>query len=129
MRSLKVLSGFVALLLVVSASVAMGGPLDRTAASKAQGDYEGHSHAVRGASRAYSYSPQAAPAVAAQPAQSEAAPQTAAKPENANRSFSLQTTPQAQGEQTIEYYAPSNTRRSLRQPRYLQADRKALGEY
>ena len=102
-----------AVLLTVSSAWALG-PLDRNAASKANGDSEGHAPVrPRGVYRSYSYAPglsAAAPAVSAPATESAQAAPVQPAP---TRSYS---------------YAPQRVNRAWQAPTpgYLRADHKVL---
>ena len=114
-------SAFV-MLVACGAGVAFAGPLDRTAASKANGDMIGHPATAPAATmyrnytgntnRSFSYAPapSAAQAVPAPPVQ-------AAAPRPAVRRYSYQPMQQV-------YRAPQSA-----EPSYLRLDRKVLGTY
>ncbi len=138
MRTLRVGAGFVgAALIALAANTAAAGPLERDASSKPLGNYTGRdlstSRNQNQAYRAYSYQPQTTQATvkSTEPAKQVESPQpseaskadvaTAPKQNNNQvRSFSYQSVPATQ------YYAP---RRTVTDPRFNHAERKALGEY
>jgi hypothetical protein len=131
MRYLHVGAGFVgAVLVAASSSIALAGPTDRDATSKALGEYPGRvktNVATQNQGyRAYSYAPQTtttAPVAAADASKNDTTTKndtsTAQNQNNSVRSFSYQSTPTTQ----------FNTWRRGTDSRYLHAERKPLGEY
>jgi hypothetical protein len=112
-------------LIACGSGVAMAGPLDRNAASKATGDMVGQAPIER-ASRAFSYSPapvvvapqtaQAIPAPPVQAVPAQAAPVQAMQAQAAPvRRYSYQPAPRYYGAQQAA------------QPGYLRVDKKILG--
>jgi hypothetical protein len=128
MRYAKFLSSVAAVLFLLSAGLAMAGPGERYATSKALGDYQGRI-LPRTLNRSYSYTPgngtwtPSAPGTNAQ--QTPAAPATAANQDSSTRSFSYQGQGSApSGNAAWGYY-----RQAPKSPGFYRADRKALGEY
>ncbi len=122
-------------MMVVAASsgVVLAGPLDKNAASKANGDPIGHPQAIPtynnyityGANRSFSYNPAPQPAPApsasatpAPPVQAAPAPQAPAVAQTPVRRYSYQPQPMTRRSYSYGTQSP--------QPLYLRVDKKVL---
>lgn len=122
----KIVGASLAILIAVSAGLAMAGPFERNATSKVVGDGVGvaprqNRTNQNWTNRSYSFAPSTTPAPIA--TESTTTPDTDTATTNSNRSFSYQTAPNAY----IPYY--NNYQQPIYTPNYTRADRKILGEY
>jgi len=138
----------VAVSLLAATQLAVAGPWERNAGSKTMGDYTGRGRVMR---RAYSYAPAAnagtavtattAPAATPAPVAASAAPapaKVAAPSEAAKPQAAVAQQPGSTSVRRYSYAAPQPTysaapsysyRRGTSGPRYINAGRKAMGEY